>query len=98
MTRTPSAGRTVARNTVFLFAAQITLRLLGFVPVILLANYLGVEGYGLYNFAIAFATLFILTWVCLSLLGRWLTSLFRRGGLGGLDRFLGAGVGTAKAI
>jgi O-antigen/teichoic acid export membrane protein len=59
MTRTPSAGRTVARNTVFLFAAQITLRLLGFVPVILLANYLGVEGYGLYNFAIAFATLFL---------------------------------------
>jgi membrane protein required for colicin V production len=47
---------------------------------------------------IAFATLFILTWVCLSLLGRWLSSLFRRGGLGGLDRFLGAGVGAAKAI
>jgi len=46
----------------------------------------------------AFATLFILTWVCLSLLGRWLSSLFRRGGLGGLDRFLGAGVGAAKAI
>jgi membrane protein required for colicin V production len=47
---------------------------------------------------IAFATLFILTWVCLSLLGRWLSSLFRKGGLGGLDRLLGAGVGAAKAI
>jgi membrane protein required for colicin V production len=47
---------------------------------------------------IACATLFILTWVCMSLLGRWLSSLFRRGGLGGLDRFLGAGVGAAKGI
>jgi O-antigen/teichoic acid export membrane protein len=59
MTNTPSAGRTVARNTIFLFAAQITVRVLGFVPVILLANYLGVGGYGLYNFALAFSMLFL---------------------------------------
>ncbi len=59
MTAPSSPSHTVARNTFFLFSAQTVVRLLGFVPVILLANYLGVEGYGVYSFAIAFAALFV---------------------------------------
>ncbi|MBP1655125.1 MAG: tuaB [Bacteroidetes bacterium] len=59
MTATPSAGAIVARNSVVLFIAQIAVRLLAFIPVILLANHLGVTEYGLYSFALAFSMLFL---------------------------------------
>lgn len=47
---------------------------------------------------LTFVGIFMLTWFCLSCLGHWLGSLFRRTGLGCLDRILGAGVGMAKAF
>jgi membrane protein required for colicin V production len=47
---------------------------------------------------ISFALIFLLTWFCLSCLGYWLGSFFRRAGMGCLDRMLGAGVGVGKAL
>ena len=48
-----------AKNTVLLFVAQIVTKVLGFIVGVLLANYLDVEGFGQYNFALAFTALFI---------------------------------------
>jgi membrane protein required for colicin V production len=47
---------------------------------------------------LTFVGIFMLTWFCLSFLGYWVGSLFRRTGLGCLDRVLGAGIGMAKAF
>jgi membrane protein required for colicin V production len=47
---------------------------------------------------ISFVLIFLLTWFCLSCLGYWLGSFFRRAGMGCLDRLLGAGVGLGKAL
>jgi O-antigen/teichoic acid export membrane protein len=56
---TSSSRQLFARNTTYLFIAQITTKILGFISGILLANYLGVENFGLYNFAISFGALLI---------------------------------------
>jgi O-antigen/teichoic acid export membrane protein len=47
------------RNTAWLLAAQVILKLLGFYSTIVVANHLDVENFGLFNFAISFTTLFI---------------------------------------
>jgi membrane protein required for colicin V production len=47
---------------------------------------------------ISFSLIFLLTWFCLSCLGYWVGSFFRRAGMGCLDRVLGAGVGMGKAL
>ncbi len=47
---------------------------------------------------LTFVGMFVLTWFCLSLLGYWVGSVFRRTGLGCADRVLGAGIGMAKAF
>ncbi|MGZ4851826.1 MAG: flippase [Halobacteriota archaeon] len=49
-----SVARTVAKNTLVLLTAQIISSVLGFVYVIYAARYLGVQGYGLINFGLAF--------------------------------------------
>lgn len=51
--------RLLARNTLILFLAQAFAKITGFVSLIILANYLGVEPYGAFSFALAFASLFI---------------------------------------
>lgn len=48
-----------AKNTVLLFVAQIVTKVFGFIVGVLLANYLDVDGFGQYNFALAFTALFI---------------------------------------
>ncbi len=50
---------TVARNTAFLLIAQVLVKLLAFVAVVVLANQLDVETFGLFNFVLAFASLFV---------------------------------------
>ncbi|MBI1805769.1 MAG: flippase [Ignavibacteria bacterium] len=49
----------IARNTALLFIAQLITKIIGFAGLIVLANYLNVEQYGVYNFALAFASLFV---------------------------------------
>jgi O-antigen/teichoic acid export membrane protein len=49
----------VAKNTVFLSAAQIIGRLLGFFYFLFLARFLGVTTFGVYNFTLAFVYNFI---------------------------------------
>ena len=56
---TSSSRQLFAKNTTYLLIAQITTRVLGFISGLLLANYLGVENFGLYSFAISFGALFI---------------------------------------
>lgn len=56
---TSSSRQLFARNTTYLFIAQIITKILGFISGILLANYLGVENFGLYNFVISFGALLI---------------------------------------
>ena len=50
---------TVARNTAFLVVAQVLVKLFAFAAVVLLANQLNVESFGLFNFILAFASLFV---------------------------------------
>lgn len=50
---------TVVRGTVLLAFAQSLVKLIAFVAVIVLANQLDVTAFGLYNFALAFASLFV---------------------------------------
>jgi membrane protein required for colicin V production len=47
--------------------------------------------------AISFAVIFLLTWLSVSLLGYLAAKILHRGGLGFLDRLLGAMVGLGKA-
>jgi len=49
----------IAKNTVFLSVAQITGRFIGFFYFLLLARFLGVATFGVYNFTIAFVYNFI---------------------------------------
>lgn len=49
-----SVARTVAKNTLTLLTAQVVSSVLGFIYVIYAARYLGVQGYGLINFGLAF--------------------------------------------
>jgi len=49
----------IAKNTVFLSVAQIAGRLIGFFYFLLLARFLGVATFGIYNFTIAFVYNFI---------------------------------------
>jgi O-antigen/teichoic acid export membrane protein len=51
--------RTVARNSLFLFAFQIFTKLLLLASAVLLANHYGTELYGVYNYGFAFAALFL---------------------------------------
>lgn len=51
--------RSVVRNSLLLFGTQIATKLLGLISSILLANYLGADHFGLYNYAFAFTALFI---------------------------------------
>jgi O-antigen/teichoic acid export membrane protein len=53
-----SAERLLSRNTLLLFASQAAVRILSFVPALVLASHLGVFGFGLYSFALAFTFLF----------------------------------------
>jgi membrane protein required for colicin V production len=48
--------------------------------------------------AIGFAVLFLLTWFCLAVCGAWLAGLFRKTGLGFVDRIWGLLLGCLKAI
>lgn len=48
--------------------------------------------------SISFALLFLLTWICLAICGAWLARLFRRTGLGFLDRVWGFLFGALKAL
>lgn len=48
--------------------------------------------------AIGFAVLFVLTWLCLAVCGAWLARLFRKTGLGFVDRIWGLLLGLCKAI
>ena len=52
-------AQTLLRNTVWLFAAQIVLKLLAFYSTVVVANRLDVENFGLFNFAISYTTLFL---------------------------------------
>jgi len=47
---------------------------------------------------ISFIILFVLTWFCLGMIGFFLARLLHRGGLGFMDRLLGAIVGLGKAL
>jgi membrane protein required for colicin V production len=47
---------------------------------------------------LTFVGIFMLTWFCLSIVGYWVGSLFRRTGLGFVDRLFGATIGVAKAF
>src|SRR4030042_6088128 len=49
----------IAKNTIFLSVAQIVGRLIGFFYFLLLARFLGVATFGVYNFTIAFVYNFI---------------------------------------
>jgi O-antigen/teichoic acid export membrane protein len=55
----PFRARLFARNTALLFLAHFVARGLGFLSGIVLANYLDVERFGLYSFALAFPLLFL---------------------------------------
>jgi membrane protein required for colicin V production len=48
--------------------------------------------------AISFAVLFLLTWFCLAVCGAWFAGLFRKTGLGFVDRIWGLLLGCCKAI
>ena len=48
----------IAKNTIFLFIAQIVNYILTFFYTIYIARYLGAEGFGILSFAIAFAGIF----------------------------------------
>lgn len=50
---------TVARNTAFLLVAQVLVKIFAFAALVVLANRLDVETFGLFNFALAFASLFV---------------------------------------
>jgi O-antigen/teichoic acid export membrane protein len=50
---------TVARNTALLLVAQVLVKVLAFAALVVLANRLDVETFGLFNFALAFASLFV---------------------------------------
>lgn len=54
-----STIKRVAKNTLWLTAAEIGAKGLGFVIAIVIARYLGPEDYGKYAFAISFVTLFM---------------------------------------
>jgi len=56
---TARPAQILLRNTAWLFAAQIVLKLLAFYSTIVVANHLDVVNFGLFNFAISFTTLFI---------------------------------------
>ncbi|MHC1742718.1 MAG: CvpA family protein [Syntrophobacteraceae bacterium] len=47
---------------------------------------------------ISFAVLFLLTWFCLAVCGAWLARLFRKTGLGFVDRIWGLILGCLKAL
>jgi membrane protein required for colicin V production len=47
---------------------------------------------------ISFTLFFFLTWLCLGILGFWLSNLLRAKGLGAMDRVMGAGIGLGKAV
>ena len=51
--------RSVARNSILIFAFQILTKILGFLSSIFLANFLGAELFGTYNYAFALTSLFI---------------------------------------
>lgn len=53
-----STVKRIAKNTLWLTAAEIGAKGLGFVVAIVIARYLGPEDYGKYAFAISFVTLF----------------------------------------
>lgn len=50
---------TVVRNTAFLLIAQVLVKLLAFAAGVILANQLDVTAFGLFNFILAFASLFV---------------------------------------
>ena len=54
-----SSAKTIAKNTGFLFSAQIIDKLLSFFIIVLITRYLGVIGFGKYSFAFAFIGLFL---------------------------------------
>jgi len=47
---------------------------------------------------ISFIALFFLTWLCVAMVGYMVAKVLRTGGLGFMDRVLGAGVGLGKAV
>lgn len=49
----------IAKNTIFLSAAQITARFIGFFYFLFLARFLGVATFGVYNFTLAFVYNFV---------------------------------------
>jgi len=55
-----SSAKTIAKNTGFLFSAEIFDKLLSFFLVIVITRYLGSVGFGKYSFAFAFISLFTL--------------------------------------
>lgn len=50
--------RTIARNTSLLFVSQVISIFLVFIYTVLIARYLGAEGYGILSFALAFSGIF----------------------------------------
>ena len=50
--------KTILKNSLSLFSSLMVTRLIGFGVVIALSRYLGVERFGQYSFALAFAALF----------------------------------------
>ncbi len=54
-----SALRRIARNTAILFISQIIIQLMTLLLAIVIARRLGVEGFGTYSFAVAYATIII---------------------------------------
>ncbi len=55
-----SSAKTIAKNTGFLFSAEIIDKLLSFFLVVVITRYLGSVGFGKYSFAFAFISLFTL--------------------------------------
>lgn len=55
---TRNAQHIVARNAIVLLVGNILTRLIGFLSIVLLTNYLDVDNFGRYNFLFAYAMLF----------------------------------------
>jgi membrane protein required for colicin V production len=47
---------------------------------------------------IAFILLFVLTWVCVSIVGFWIGKMMRKAGLGFMDRLWGGMIGLGKGL
>ena len=50
----------INRNTLVLFSGEVVSKVLTLIVVILIARYLGAEGYGAFSFALSFVTILYL--------------------------------------